>query len=294
MLIYDLFEQWAWICRRNQMDDIKNLVMGIVVGVVIWAVLFVLQGIGIYTMAKNRKMQKKWLAFVPIVNMFYIGKLVGEYSIFGRKVKRLGLYASLAQAVYSLVCVGLIAAELYLYVEGGRPTLVEGTYLPMWTELTGTPYTIFKLYDIGVLLLPIFGLVCKIVLFLLYTGLYKKYYPQNYFLLSYLALFITVSPYIVVFVIRKRKAIDFEQYMREKREAFFRQQQQYRNMYNNPQNPYGTYTWGPQQTGNPYAQRPEPKKEEPEEPFSEFSSDKKTEEPKNEEKTENKSDDFFS
>jgi type II secretory pathway pseudopilin PulG len=102
-------------------------------------------------------------------------------------------------------------------------------------------------------------------------------------MLSLLVWFVPVAPYVKVFALRNRKEIDFAAYMRAKQEAFFRQQQQYRNMYgnpNNPNNPYGTYTWGPTPNGqNPYARNTSQTNEQkPEdEPFSEFSSNKKPE-----------------
>ena len=47
-------------------------------GVVIWAGLFVLQGIGLSTMAKNRGMEKTWSSFVQFVNIYLLGKLAGD------------------------------------------------------------------------------------------------------------------------------------------------------------------------------------------------------------------------
>ncbi|MBP3434327.1 MAG: hypothetical protein J6K50_03545, partial [Clostridia bacterium] len=108
---------------------------------------------------------------------------------------------------------------------------------------------------------------------------YKKYYPKNYLVLGMLSLFIPLSRFVIVFVLRNRNAVDYDAYMRARREAYMRQQQQYRNTYGNPygggygspyNNPYGN-PYG----GNPYAQQPRPQQE-PEDPFSEFSGGKST------------------
>ena len=87
-----------------------------------------------------------------------------------------------------------------------------------------------------------------ILLFILLTGLYKKYYAKGYLILSWVGLFLPVSRYIVVFVLRNNKAIDYEAYMRAKREEYMRR---------NPYGPYGPYG-GPYNPGNqgPYNQGP--------------------------------------
>ncbi len=107
-------------------------------------------------------------------------------------------------------------------------------------------------------------------LFVLLLGLYKKYNPKNYVALGFLELFLPLSRYIVIFVLRKRKAVDYEAYMRARREAYMRYRQQYQNpngnRYGNPyNNPYG----------NPYANSASPQNSpKPEDPFAEFDSDK--------------------
>ena len=58
--------------------DLKGLLVGIVVGFSIWLVFFILQGFGLSAMAKKRGLKKRWLAFVPFANIWYIGKIAGE------------------------------------------------------------------------------------------------------------------------------------------------------------------------------------------------------------------------
>ena len=95
-------------------------------------------------------------------------------------------------------------------------------------------------------------------------GLYRRYNPMNYRMMAFLSFFIPIARYIVVFTQRKRAAIDFEAYMRARREAFIRRQQQfnpYGNPYGNPySSPYGTQNRQDEQGGQ----------QEPEDPFAEF------------------------
>ena len=246
----------------------------------IWLAFFILQGVGVYTMAKRRGMKRKGLAFVPFANIWYIGKLAGECNVFGQKMKRAGLYAMLAQIVTTVVCALAVAAEIFLFLSEGVPLFDDlGFY---WMDLSGFTDTVYKFYNISDYILSIFQLIYEILMLILLFGLYKKYYPKNYLVLGMLSLFIPLSRFVIVFVLRNRNAVDYDAYMRARREAYMRQQQQYRNTYGNPygggygspyNNPYGN-PYG----GNPYAQQPRPQQpqQEPEDPFSEFSGGKST------------------
>lgn len=282
-LIYSTYKNWIMISRELQKDDLNNLIVGLSMVVGLWLILFILQGVGLYKMAKNKKMAKKWLVFVPIANIYYICKIAGSCDIFGRKIKHFGLYVMIAQIVSSVLCIMAIASEIYLYATCGAPTPVEGTYQYSWSGLHGASLSVYRLYELCEYVVFFVGFLSQILIYLLYSSLFKKYVPQNYMMLSLLVWFVPVAPYVTVFALRNRKEIDFAAYMRAKQEAFFRQQQQYRNMYgnpNNPNNPYGTYTWGPTPNGqNPYARNTSQtnEKKPEDEPFSEFSSNKKPE-----------------
>ena len=259
MEIYS-FYQAATITAMLFTDKQEVLfIAGLIGGAVIMLVLFLLQGFGLYKMAKNRGVKNKALAFVPFVNLWFIGKLAGECHFFGQKVKRAGMYAMIAQIIGTVFCLLTIAAELYLWLGHGAPQINEQG-MAYWVNLTGFASTVSKFYALSSYVLSIFQLVYEIFLVVLLMGLYKQYAPKNYMALSLLTLFVPLSRYIIVFVLRKRQRIDYEAYIRARNEAYARQYGQYRNPYGSPyQNPNGN------QQGNSYQQ---PK---PEDPFEEFS-----------------------
>lgn len=288
MEIYSFYNLWAITLYQMGADGFQERLIGLLIGFVIWAALFTLQGFGLYKMAKNRNVKNKWMAFVPFLNVWFIGKLAGECDIFGRKMKRAGLYAMLATILTLLMYASIIGAELYLYAVEGAPGEYRGNQMtmeiiPFWANMSQTSASIYAYYELArAYIVPIFQLIFKIMTFILLMGLYKKYYPKNYMLLSLLALLVPISRYIVIFVLRNRTAIDYEAYVRARREAYMRQQQQYQNRYGNPYN-QNPYTQNPYHQ-NPYNQNPygnvnqnanTPPK--PEDPFEEFSSDKKSE-----------------
>ena len=222
----------------------RVLIVSLPIAAAVWLALFILQGVGLFTMAKKAGLKNKWLAFVPFADLILMGKLAGTCSIFGRKVKRSGLYAMLAALVSTLYFAAVIVAQILLFTIY-RNESVDGS---IWTNLTGFGNFVYNFYMISDLLGGIVELIYVILLFILLTGLYKKYYAKGYLILSWVGLFLPVSRYIVVFVLRNNKAIDYEAYMRAKREEYMRR---------NPYGPYGPYG-GPYNPGNqgPYNQGP--------------------------------------
>ena len=273
MEIYNFYQAATIIASLFTNENVTTFMIAALISSLLWLGVFVLQGIGIYTMAKKQGLKKRGLAFVPFVNIWYIGKLAGECHFFGQRMKRAGMYAMIAQIVSTLLCVLTIAAEEYLWIMQGEPKISEFGYY--WTGLTGFSLTAFKFYEISGYLLPIFQLFVEIFLVILMMSLCKKYAPKNYMLLSMLTLFIPISRFFIIFALRNRAPIDYEAYMRARHEAYIRRQQQYYNQ----QNPYGSPYGRPYNNpyNNPYGQNSNgqnaPKEDEP---FAEFSSDKKS------------------
>ena len=293
MEIYNFYQTFATVLSMYQLE-IKVILFGAVLfAFVPVLIFFVLQGFGLYKMAKNCGLKKKALAFIPFASTYYAGKLAGECNFFGQKMKRVGLYAMLAQVFSSLLAYATIAAEIYLYSVHGVPETVTQVGIPCWIGLEGFSASVYSFYDVSSYILPIFSLVFSVLKLILLMGLFKKYVPNNYIFLGLLSFMVPDSAPIIIFVIRNRKAVDYEAYMRAKREEFFRRQQEYQRRYGNP---YGTPYQNPYNQ-NPYANTQDSNQNKADdEPFAEFASDKKsTENNQNAESHNGKdADDFFS
>ena len=131
------------------------------------------------------------------------------------------------------------------------------------------------------------------MMLILMLGLYRKYNAKNSMMLLFITLFIPSARFLIVFILRNNTAIDYEEYMRARREAYIRQQQQYYgNGYGSPYNrPYNN------PYANPYNRPQQPPQPQPEEPFAEFGG-KKEESPFSEfddtkERNPNDPDEFF-
>ena len=186
MEIYGIYQSFVLIfATAYGVSNIggRNLFTALAIGGGVWLVLFILQGVGLYTMAKKRDMKNKWLAFVPFASVWYMGKLAGTCDVFGRKMKRSGLYVMLAQIIATLVCAAAIAVEILLF------TKYKGNMVPKdngweWTNMWGAAGYVLNFYYISDYIISIVQLIYQVLLFILLMGLYKKYYTRGYMLLS--------------------------------------------------------------------------------------------------------------
>lgn len=274
MELYTFYQMVAVFAMEYGKNPTSMMILSMFIGGAIWLALFLLQGFGLYKMAKNRGMKKKGLAFVPFANIYYIGKLAGDCNFFGQRVKRAGMYAMIMQIIVTVLCVSTAAAELYLYWNCGAPIFTSDMLLPYFNAVTAGEIFAEKFYKItSFYLLSIFELLYEIFLVILAMGLYKKYTPKNYMMLGILTLIFPFTRLIIIFALRNRPAIDYEAYMRARHEAYVRQQQEYYNRYGNPyNNPYGNgYNRPNGGYGAPYGQTPyNGPTAQPEDPFSEF------------------------
>ncbi len=265
MELYQLFDISTSVVAFFGGVGWKGMLVGAIGGVAVWLTLFILQGFGLSAMAKKRGLKKRWLAFIPFANIWYIGKIAGECNVFGQRMKRGGLYTMLAQIFTTILGLLIYGSLIYLWFVEGAPETDQFGF-PFWVNLTGFSAVAYKFYGISQYILPIFQLVYEVFMLILLIALYKRYAHRNYFILSMLALFVPVSRFIVIFVLRNRNGIDYEAYMRARHEAYMRQQQQYggynpyyggynRNPYGNPyNNPYGNTQNAPKPPEDPFGE----------------------------------------
>ena len=114
------------------------------------------------------------------------------------------------------------------------------------------------------------------MLLILTMGLIRKYAPKNYMVLSLVSVFIPMSRFVIIFCLRNKQAIDYDAYIRARREAMAREyQQRYGSGYGTPYggNPYSN------PYSNPYGNATPTPPQKPEDPFGEFGGGKTENDP---------------
>ncbi|KAE9632937.1 hypothetical protein GND95_10460 [Defluviitalea raffinosedens] len=130
----------------------------VLVFAVIFIVLYVLKSIGIFGMAKKAGIENSWLAWIPVADMYIMGKLVGKIKLFNQEINKL-------EVVLPVVC----AASIVL---GGIPFIGFLISIAYVILNFASIYNLYKKYRgdkaVGMLILSIiFIFMCPIYLFTL-------------------------------------------------------------------------------------------------------------------------------
>ncbi|MGN0822515.1 MAG: hypothetical protein ACI4NG_01950, partial [Candidatus Gallimonas sp.] len=190
--------------------------------VLIYAVCLVFGGIGMREMAKKAGLKHSFLAFLPFANTYYAGKIAGESSFFGQKMKRGGLYAMLAEiacfALNVFLLVRLLLIDRY-YVANPPGDVYSGQYVgyPERYEWLVRGEWTFQM------IMMLLSLVQVIFFCVVYTAVFRKYYARNPFLMTVLC---AIFPFrgFVLFAVRNNTPVDYNAYMRRYAEEYARRQ----------------------------------------------------------------------
>ena len=185
------------------LETAKTLVLvSFLITSLITILVFVLKAIAIRTMAKNKGLDKLYLAWIPFFNYILLGRVIGTVFLFRKKVKNIGLWVTIFSLISFIVQTFL---NLGYYVQEISPFLgissIEygSVFVQNWMYQTGTFYmVIYYLYDIFSILEII--ITVSLIFFVL-----RKYAPERAFIYAIVCIFIDLAFGIILFIIRNRK-----------------------------------------------------------------------------------------
>jgi hypothetical protein len=266
-------------------DNVLNILLtAMLIGGVCFALVYAFQATALYTIAKRDGYAKKWMAFVPFLNTYYIGVLSEKNKIFNFKAKTISLVTAIVEGVYAALSIIFYVAMFTLAVKGylgisyttsslgGQAVSVANGFLIsnsipanlVWAEWIAANFqTAFLSW------LELVYLAFNIMLLILF---FQTYASRHYLLFTVCSVLFPVKG-LLLFVVRNNKGLNYRDFIREQQARQYAMYQQYnRQNMNNPYNynPYSGRTQPPPQNGNPYEQ---PKSSGvPSDPFEEFSS----------------------
>lgn len=249
-----------------------------VIASALFVLVYAFKAVGLYTMAKNRKMNKLlWAAFVPFASTYLIGELAGELRMGKSKIGHLGLYVMLAEILYvatvllqHIPAAYAFANNLYNITE---ETVGQTTYVG-WEFSAAFPAGWVKAANVAYWLNYVFMLLYTGASVFMYIAFFRLYAPMSYVWMVILGALLPVSTAFLIFAFRNRKAVDFEKLVQARAEQMRRMQQ---SQYGNPYGANDPYS------NNPYRNQPPRSSSDPFEeysqkdadPFEEFSSSEK-------------------
>ena len=193
--------------------------MYILLGVAGAAYLFclILGGLALYVMAERAGIKHSWLGFIPFANTYYAGKVAGESPFMGKRMKRAGLYAMIAEMVYaaveimSLISSILLASPRYyetVYMDGGASSLVFNlASVPKGLQWMAGASTWLSVASIAA------DLIMIIFLCAVYNALYRKYSPRGAYFMTVFSVLLPVRAFLL-FSVRNKDPMDYDEYMR--------------------------------------------------------------------------------
>ena len=274
----------------------SQLIIGLVLALIVPLAFYVLRSIGLYVLAKKREFKFAFMAFIPLVWVYVLCRLVGEVKFFGSTIGKLAILLTILMSVSQLITLAYNFFVYYYPLAGnyllGRDILItdniefakssgfmefwagdqiiwvnQSTFVYPYADVYNT-IKILNIVSYCSIVLDIIYIVAEVTLFL---NLFKKYWPQHFIMAFILSVFFGLEgPF--VFAIRKKEPVDFSDYLRSRYQSYG--------------NPYGYYgnPYGPRQNQNPnsqnqnYGARPNAPFEDyqntrssaPEEPFEEY------------------------
>lgn len=149
-------------------------------------VCYILQSLGLYTIAERRGIRNPWLAWLPLGNLWIAGSIADQYQYVAKgkiKNRRKALLAlSIGVFVICFFWVGALAASAIAQDEVAAITGIFG----------------------GTFLLMVIAVVLAVLEYIVYYDLFQSCQPGNSVLYLILAILFPVTLPIFVFVCRKK------------------------------------------------------------------------------------------
>ena len=158
-------------------------------------VSYVLQSLGMYTIAKRRGIQNAWLAWLPVGNMWILGSISDQYQyvakgrVRNRRKVLMGLTAAMLLCSFLMTAGGLVAA------------FTEAAGLDAGEVVFGATVGVLI---VAYLILAVIAIVAIVIEYMALYDLYVSCDPGSGILYLVLSIFVSVTMPFFVFVCRKR------------------------------------------------------------------------------------------
>ena len=250
-------------------DPLKNYLWAyLLIGAFGFAILYIFQAYALYTIAGNGGVGNRWMAFVPVLNTYYIGVLAAKNKIFNSVKPK---YLSAAMAAAEGVCIvlyilhfvakfnifgGHFAEPVYksmVFMNGTMDVLDHYDKVPdfpaylewAWWMTMSMPGLVISWFELLYSLAGIF----------VFIAFFRTYASPRYFIFVIFSVLFPIKG-VLMFAVRNNRAKNYGDYLRERQ---YRQYRAYHDYMNGGQggNWYGGGQYGqggPYGNGNSYGQ----------------------------------------
>ena len=211
-------------------------IISLIVAAGLYLVGLVFGGIGLMTMAKKQGLKNWWFGFLPFGNTYLTGKLAGDGSVFGKRIKRTWLWAILAEIAYVVLNAGLIAINMMMLNPGFYDVEAREVYgqTVNYVVFSSTKFLeihpeldwLLTMQTVLDIVVPVVRFVALFFFCVLFFSFFRKYYARSPFLMTFLCALFPVRGF-VLFAVRNNAPVDYEAFLRRRMEETMRRQGQY-------------------------------------------------------------------
>lgn len=167
--------------------------------------MYVLQSVGMYSVAKRRGIRKPWLAWLPVGSDWMLGCISDQYRYVTKgQIKNKRKTLLILQIILWVLCAAFFAAFISFVVQTAGAAFNSITYDPRMDELmTRAIGSFFAMVGFGLVMTGV-SVAVMVIRYMAYYDLYCSCDPRNGVLYLVLSIFITVTQSIFVFLCRNK------------------------------------------------------------------------------------------
>ena len=197
-----------YISELGVPDETVSFFLAIFIGtftisLLIGLVLYLLESIGVYKMAKSAEIKNPWLAFIPVANGWVFGTIAEKYKKKnGTKSARFGIILPVLEGI---VLIEAIALTIFTVISIKEITGYALDAVNTSSEMA--PEQFMSLIPVIILYFALMAVAIAyaVVFFIALWRVYSSFDKPNATLYIVLSVVFTISVPIILFIIRNRK-----------------------------------------------------------------------------------------
>lgn len=203
------------------------------IGALCFAMVYIFEAVALYTIAKRNGFKNKWMAFLPVLNTYYIG-VVSKKNLKGIYIP---IIAAAAEGVYIILYIVYYIALALIFKGGYAAPVYEPTIIGNLSVESLTGYVSVNLpeslnwawwvfVNIEYYVIYWVQLIYTIANVFLLVAFFRTYSSPRYILFSIVSVLLPVKG-IFMFAVRNNAGKNYGQYLNEQRQRQYNMYQDY-------------------------------------------------------------------
>lgn len=246
-------------------DPFTALWISLVIAGVLFAVLYALQSVALYTIAKREGYKNRWMAFIPFFNSYYIGVVSDKNRFYNIPGKALSLALAIVELVLVAGFVLSTVVDCFVFYSGLYDPVTQQVSVMGQTQTVTVGYAssariagtwLGWIFDYLGNILTWVNYVYIILCVLVVISFFQTYACRTYVWMSLGCALFPIKG-LLMFIVRNNRGMNYREYIRGEQRRRYQMYQQYSSNAgaNGGYNPYNGRPSAPPRD-DPYADPP--------------------------------------